>query len=256
MKPDSTFLINEVLVAVGLVLSLGLFSVIGSWAGRRFRRSDTDSTSDVTPGALLTLLSLLLAFGVSMADVRFEARKEIELKESNAIGTSYLRSVVLPDGEAKKTRRILREYLEERIHYYEQSRSDPSQRSLSLQQEFWKMASDYAVKKPSPTVALLLTSLNQTIDLQEKQTFFFQNRVPRSIRWLLYFVSCIVLLTTGFSHGSSAQRHRVVTLALSVVVAMTLFVILDLDIPRAGLIRIAPESMLRLKASMQSQSDS
>lgn len=255
MKPDSNFVINEFLVAAGLVLTLGVFSAIGAWVGARFRRSVPDS-GDVTPAAILTLLSLLLAFGVSMADVRFEARKELELEEANAIGTSFLRSVVLPDVGAKKVRSLLKQYLEERIHYYEQPRSDPNPETLKLQQDFWKTASDYAVKEPSPTAALLLTSLNQTIDLEEKQTFLFHNRVPRSIRWLLYSVSCIVLLATGFSHGSSGQRHRVLTLALSVVVAMTLFVILDLDIPRAGLIRVAPESMLRLKASIGNQSDS
>jgi hypothetical protein len=44
------------------------------------------------------------------------------------------------------------------------------------------------------------------------------------------------------------------TLALAAIIAMTLFVILDLDRPRVGMIHITPDSLVRQQASMQDAS--
>src|SRR4051812_50149802 len=67
--------------------------------GRRVRhRSDTlKEPFGVLQGALLGLVGLLLAFGLSLAVSRYEDRRTNVVDEANAIGTTYLRAQTLAE---------------------------------------------------------------------------------------------------------------------------------------------------------------
>jgi hypothetical protein len=54
-------------------------------------------------GATLGLLAFLLAFTFGEAAARFDVRKQLVLDDANAIGTSYLRSQLLPEPGNRKT---------------------------------------------------------------------------------------------------------------------------------------------------------
>lgn len=81
-----------------LVASIVLFLVATESGFRIGRRAQTGagegSRSEIgtLQGAMLGLLALLLGFTFSMAMSRFEARKQLVLDESNAIGTTFLRA--------------------------------------------------------------------------------------------------------------------------------------------------------------------
>ena len=47
-------------------------------------------------GAMLGVLGLLLAFTMSMGAARFDMRRQLVVEESNAIGTTWLRSKDAP----------------------------------------------------------------------------------------------------------------------------------------------------------------
>ena len=53
-----------------------------------------------------------------MAVGRYDQRKLYEEEEANAIGTEYVRSELLPAAEGENVRRLLREYLNQRILFY------------------------------------------------------------------------------------------------------------------------------------------
>jgi hypothetical protein len=73
----------------------------------------------VVEGGILAVLGLLLGFTMSMAVTRFEVRKQLVLDEANAnaIGTSYLRTRLLPAPESTEIANLLREYVAVRLHY-------------------------------------------------------------------------------------------------------------------------------------------
>ena len=98
-----------------------------------------------------------------------------------------------------------------------------------------------------------MTSLNETFDLREKQAFAFRNRVPVSIIVLLYLAATLVCGQVSFFYARKTNQHLGAILALILMISMTLFVILDLDRPRRGLIRVEPESLLRLQAELNAQ---
>ena len=64
-------------------------------------------------GAMLGLLAFILAFTFGMTASRFDARRQLVLEESNAIGTTYLRAGLLPQTQGLEVRRLLREYADD-----------------------------------------------------------------------------------------------------------------------------------------------
>ena len=67
----------------------------------------------------MTLLALIIGFSFSMAGSRFDQRKNLEESEADAIGTEYVRADFLPADNAAKARSLLRNYLDQRISFYE-----------------------------------------------------------------------------------------------------------------------------------------
>ena len=110
------------LALIGFALAMLAFAAwIGVWLSRGQRTVQAAVHEDfgVVQAATLTLLGLIVGFTFSMALTRYDQRKNYEEAEANAIGTEYLRAGLLPAAEARKVRALLRNYLDQRIVFYE-----------------------------------------------------------------------------------------------------------------------------------------
>ncbi len=87
---------------------------IGRWHQAR-THEEQEGFADTLVGAVLALLAFLLAFTVGMASSRFDARNDLALREANAIQTTYLRAMMLPEPFAENARELLREYVPLRV---------------------------------------------------------------------------------------------------------------------------------------------
>jgi hypothetical protein len=91
-----------------LELGLLFFGVIfaatgvGMFLGRRVRHlsGSLREPFGVLQAALLGVVGLLLAFGLSLAVSRYEDRRSNVVSEANAIGTTYLRAQTLSEPTA------------------------------------------------------------------------------------------------------------------------------------------------------------
>jgi len=101
-----------------LELALLLFGVLlgatalGAYFGRRVRHL-SDSLKEpfgILQAALLGLVGLLLAFGLSLAVSRYENRRANVVSEANAIGTTYLRAQMLAEPQRSASLDLLRRY--------------------------------------------------------------------------------------------------------------------------------------------------
>ncbi|NDF13494.1 MAG: hypothetical protein EB060_11870 [Proteobacteria bacterium] len=219
-----------------VIVSLLFLGFILTWEiafrfGRRLanqRGKDSETQSQSIEASVLTLFALLLGFSFSMSSGRFEVRKQTVLEESNAIGTAYLRASVL-DAQPKQTlRRALRQYLDARIELYQLGNQETELRLANkkadhAQKEAWEVAVHESNKFPTPIHALVLTSLNQMIDLREKQQFSFENVVPQLVLGFLLVLSLLAIGVVGYLNGLCRNRHRGLSLIFALVVMMTLF---------------------------------
>ena len=106
------FHLSTVWLVVVLVAVVGGFTAIGIVVGRRVgARPDAEvEPVGVVQGTLLALVGLLLAFGLTMAVGRYEARRAVVVQEANDIGTTYLRAQLLPEPARTTSLELLKRY--------------------------------------------------------------------------------------------------------------------------------------------------
>jgi len=182
-----------VLIIVGLLL-LAL-AEIGFRAGLRlFVRKDEPRKGQIggIQGAVLGLLALLLGFTFSMAVTRYEIRRDLVLKEANAIGTTYLRASLLPEEQAKTVEDLLSRYIDARLTFFSAGNDSiklaaAEDETTKLQRELWTQTAAAVKEAPTPITATFINALNDTIDLDATRLHALRSRVPSAV-WLLLLV--------------------------------------------------------------------
>jgi hypothetical protein len=214
---------------------------------------NTESQLGVVAGGILAVLGLLLGFTMSMAVTRFEVRKQLVLDEANAIGTSYLRTSLLPAPDSTEIANLLREYVGVRLQYAD-VRGDldrlrtSREQALHLQNEFWTRAVACGQRDPSPVRSgLLLQSLNQVIDLESARWMAFQNHVPPTVVYVNFVVALLATILVGYAFGREGRRQVFATTMLVLAITVVLAVIVDLDQPRQGFIKVSQQPMFDLQ---------
>jgi hypothetical protein len=248
-----------------LVASIGGFFLAteaGFLLGRRSQPTTHDhSRSQIytIQGAVLGLLALLLGFTFAMAMSRYETRKQLVLEESNAIGTTLLRAQLLPEPPRKEVSNLLRRYVEVRLDFYQAGYNQKLLREVRgkterLDNQLWAYGVAVGEKDPRAiTTGLFLQSLNETIDLNAKRINALENHVPEITLVLLYFVAVMATGLIGYGCGLSGIRNFFVTIISSVLIAAVIMVIIDLDRPRRGLIKVSQQRMIDLRDSLKEQ---
>src|SRR3954468_11581835 len=104
-------------VALLLVVLLGFATAVGYVAGRYLREHEATLREPfgVLQGALLGLVGLILAFGLSLAVGRYQDRRAATVAEANAIGTTYLRAQLLEEPGRTQSLALLRRYTDQAI---------------------------------------------------------------------------------------------------------------------------------------------
>jgi hypothetical protein len=239
------------LLAAILVASEVCYRLGKSWGARPERR---EPQLGAIEAALLGLVALLLGFTFSLSATRFDARKKLVVEEANAIGTTYRRASLLPDDARARVQDLLRRYVAKRVEFYRAPTApevspDVVREEHRLQRVLWAEVAALGRTHPNDevTVGLLSTSLTEMMDLEATQATAFEDHVPPSVLLLVFFVSIVGLGSVGYVNGFEARRHGTLTVLLALMCTLTVFVILDLDRPREGIIRITQKPMTALE---------
>jgi hypothetical protein len=249
---------NEILIYVVFFTLMLAATDVGFRLGRKSEAKTSDRTKSqisVVEDAILGILALLLGFTMFMAVSRFDARKQLVLDEANAIGTSRLRTALLPAPEGSEIASLLRQYIDVRVQYGT-SGNDLARleglntQTVRLQNEFWTRAVAYGQKDADPVrTGLLLQSLNQVIDLGSARRMAFQNPVPESVIYVNCIVGLLASALVGYAFGLGGQRQIFSTCVLALAITLVLGLIVDLDRPRSGFIRVSQQPMIDLQHS-------
>jgi hypothetical protein len=237
---------SALLLAGGLFLAMLAMQEIGRWLGVRARKRGGDAAvagSGVVEGAVFALLGLLIAFTFSGAASRFDERRKLIVEEANAIGTAYLRLDLLPQAAQADLRASFRRYLDTRLAIY---RALPDlakakvelARAAGLQQEIWTKSLAAAAGSPQPATVLLLPALNQMFDITTTRTMAGQMHPPMIIFALLCGLALLSAMLAGYAASGVKARNWVHTTVFALTLAGAVYVILDIEFPRVGFIRV------------------
>jgi hypothetical protein len=240
---------------VPLLVVVSLFAMILALAelGRRIglHRSKQDPGGanaglGAIDGAVFGLMGLLLAFTFSGAASRFDARRQLIGQEANAIGTAYLRIDLLPESAQTTLRNEFRNYLDARLAYFKNVAIDDGaaakaarDKSNALQGKIWSdsVAACQQMNSPSTTF-LVISSLNDMIDVTTTRAVALEMHPPAVILWGLAVLVLASALLAGYGTAESRTRSWLHMLIYSAILSVAVYVILDLEYPRVGLIRI------------------
>lgn len=210
--------------------------------------------------AVFGLLGLLLAFTFSGAASRFEHRRHLVTEEANAIGTAYLRIDLLPGDAQPEIRELFRRYLDLRLATYMDVENIADTRakldeSVAMQGEIWTAAR--AACRRADAIAqsplLLLPALNEMIDIMNTRVTATRNHPPMVIFLLLGGLSLVGALLVGYGMSGNKERSWLHLGAFAAIMSLAIYVIVDLEFPRLGVIQVsdADQVLVELRKSMQ-----
>jgi hypothetical protein len=236
------------LLAVFICLGILLFLEVGRRIGVRRRTLDSGEAgpgAGALEAAVYGLLALLIAFTFSGAASRFDARRQLVVEEANAIGTAYLRIDLLPPAAQPPLRESFRRYLDSRIELYRKLPDVTAARAelpkvAALQAEIWGQAVTACPKAESGASAcvLLIPALNQMIDITTTRGAAGEIHPPGIIFVMLIALALATALLSGYNLAAGRSRKWLPMLGFAAAIAVTIYVILDIEYPRLGFIRV------------------
>ncbi len=246
-----------VLLFIPVFLCLWLAAQVG--AALRKRRPLADNEREdftVVQGATLTLLALIIGFSFSMANNRYDQRKNYEEEEANAIGTEYVRAGLLPPAAGDTIRGQLKKYTELRIRFY-RTRDEDELRQIDsdtsqVQDQMWSVVQNAGLQQPTPITALAVAGMNDVLNSQGYTQAAWWNRIPESAWGFLILTAICCNLLVGYG-GRREGRSARLLIVLPLVISVSFFLIADIDSPRRGLIHVKPQNLISLQQSLVGQ---
>ena len=247
-------------VALFLFVIAFLFGAtgIGLLVGRAVhsRREGLREPLTVVQAALVGLVALLLAFGLSMAVDRYQSRRAAVVSEANTIGTTYLRAQTLAEPMRSDSMELLKQYADEAIALGNTKPDSSafeaaSAAQVALQQQLWGLAGDALKEAPQDSAPrLYVESLNQMIDAHTTRVAALDNRVPGPVMWTQLLAAALGLGMLGMLLASH-ERGVLMALLATGLVTIIMLVIFDLDRPHRSLIKVPQAPLVSTRASME-----
>ncbi len=240
-----------------LLLSLGA-SELGFRYGRA-RRIPESERGIVTAirTSTLGLVALLLAFSFAITSGRFNDRSRLVMDEANAVGTCYLRAGLLEEPASSQIRTALRRYTDFRLVSFERGLDPREFERLAdsmhaTLDEVWAGVTQAMNKDRQLVIASqIVPAVNQVIDLSATREWIRRFHMPAPVVWLLGLSVILCGAMTGHALGEAGPRHLGLMLGFNLLIVMVVFVVLDFDRPRRGLIHVDQTPLIQVRESMR-----
>lgn len=245
-----------------LLLWLGMLLLleIGRRVGVRQRKESEGAGTGfgAIEGAVFGLLGLLIAFTFSGAASRFDTRRALIVEETNDIGTAYLRLNLLPQEAQTELRDLFRKYVDARLAFYReildpQAAQAQMARVNQLQSEIWTRAVKASQQTGTTTASmLLLPALNSMFDIVTTRSAALEMHPPKIIFGMLAVLALACSLLAGYGMAAS-PRSWLHTIAFAAILTLAVYLIIDLEYPRAGLVQVSSfdQMLIDLRNSMK-----
>ena len=230
-------------VFAGLLVCMTLAHRLGR-ARRRRHPGAGDQGQNTIESAVFGLLGLLLAFTFSGAAGRFEDRRHLIMEEANGIGTAWLRLDLLPAAEQPSIRDHFRRYVDARLAIY-RNVEDPQGLRVAVasadaaQRELWNSLVPVLNTNDSQRlVNVVVPAFNEMFDLATARMMAMETHQPLLVFGVLVALMLLAAVVSGLSMSANDRLSPLHMLVFAGTLALAAWLILDLEFPRLGLMRI------------------
>ena len=240
-----------------------IFIELGYWMGQTIPNSniiESESPLSVISGAILSLLSFMLAFIFGILYNRFDARKELVRVEANAIATARLRADFILEPGRSKLIKLFEEYIILRVAAAESLSLDKIQSALNssvlIQQQIWNIAVEQVRKEMNPQIdSIMIQSLNNMFDIHSMRIMRgYQARTTTGLWVTLYTLLISSMISIGYQAGVAGSGRVLVIFLLAISFTFVFTLILALDNPTYGYFKIPQVPLKNLLNYMKSHS--
>ena len=246
---------TELLLALGLVAGVVAAHTLGFWLGSLTRSTDEafDRQVALVRASTAALVAFLIGFAFSGAASRFIDRLDIIVKEANALGTAYLRADTIAEPQRGELKAALREYTADRVQLLSGERREQIEPLLAkvsgLHERMWKAAIK-ATQDNAPLMLVVLPPINEVIDLHSTHLALARRHLPLPLMAALLGTAAIGVGLLGLGNGRVGRRFSLLDSVYGIVLAVALWMTIDLDYPGIGIIKVSNRSVVETLAAM------
>ena len=240
-------------VYVGLVVVVLIAAEVGFrvgiWVQDRSEAPGESKMTGAVVGGMLGLMAFMMAFTIGIVINQQGERRAMVVEEANAIGTAWLRAGFLEEADMSAVRPLLVEYTDIRIATAEDVSLFEATvtRSEEIHNELWAIMEDSVRRgNDSDIMGLTVESVNDVIDVHSLRLFAFNLRLPRVLGILLLLATILSFLLVGVASSADRKRDTAAMILFALVFVAVLIVIIDLDRPQEGLLRVPQTAMTDL----------
>ena len=248
--------ISIVLVLFSLLL---LFNQLGYWLGQRYKNDDDGDIKALTNAvqtSTLGLLALLLGFTFSMSMQRYDQRNQAMIAETNEVQNLVLQVQLLPEQQQQQLLPMIKKYVEQRLELGQiditrfDEREAYQAKVKVIQQSMWKTVAQIA-QQTQLDMSAVSKQLQLVFETYNKRNALLMMHVPEVVIYLLFTVFVSAFCILGYSSGLAAKRIIIPTTMVMFLITMIVFIIIDLDRPKRGLIKVNQDSMQSIATELQ-----
>jgi len=245
---------------IGVFLFGGMLGA--AWLGSALRKRYDASAEDkgvekegLVVSSVMGLLALLIGFTFSLALDRFDARRGATLEEANAIGTTYLQTQLLDPPHRERISQLLIAYANNRLVLAE---AQPGSKELDaalatddrLITQLWKgMVAAFPSVKGYDFSSTYVSSMNLMIDMDASRKAARRASVPGEVFLLLFIYQLVAAGVVGYVLVGGRSRQSAAFLFF--LFGLSLVVVLDLNRPTTGWIRVPQQPIVDLIEMMR-----
>ena len=198
----------------------------------------------VVEGSVFALLGLIVAFTFSSASQRFDAGRYLITQQANAIRSAYFLIDLISPELQNNLRQDFKQYLSSEIAADRKSSDRKAyalehNRSQEIQKKIWQQAIKECISKELQyRCPIFLSALNNMFDIANTRYSNADIHPPWAIFVFLVGLAMLGALLAGYDIGDRGKGRNLYLFSYAIVIALTVYIVIDLEFPRLGFIRI------------------
>ena len=236
-----------------IALLAGMVAVVegGLRVGQRYGRDPWSKAREIhtaLTAAALALMGLMLAFTFNLSASRYDIRKNLVVSEATAIQSVRTGLDFLAPGPRARALNLLQSYTSKRIAYMKVGRNaaretEAIQQSRALFGELWRVTAasgNYSATEPQLRAAQYAELTGAMLDLnrvaREREEARYRT-VPQAVIVMLFALAVGAGGVLSYMSGATGHPDRLPTYAFLALVCLVIYLIIDFDRPRRGLLQ-------------------
>ena len=248
---NSIYFFNLPLLLIALITLVLI--IVFNWLGHFYRQWQMKKYPGVElghlgaiEGALLGLLTLMLAFSYGIVATRYEVGRQLIVDESKIVTVAINRCDLYPDSLLNGLHSDFKRYVEARINFFI---SGTNEDKIALSLKDGRNALDrirgLVMSLPQNQdnhfrTLLMVPALDNMEDVALSSEAARRSRLPQIILWMLLLLTVASSFLVGFA--TTGNRRNLIMLAVfALMTTAAFYLVIELDHPRQGFINLDVE---------------